>query len=254
MRLFAAVDIRGGRCVRLHQGDYGQETVYGDDPVATAVELAGAGADWIHVVDLDAARSGVPVNRPVVAAVAAAVEVPVQAGGGVRSAEAARALLDAGVERVVLGTAALADPDLVRTLARSSRVAVGLDARAGGVATEGWRTGTGRSVLEVAAGFAGAGVDAFVATDIDRDGTMGGPDLSGLAALLEATEVPVVASGGVGALDDLDALAGLERSGRRLEGVIVGKALYEGRFTVTEAVEHLRAGRKPGVDRGGGRS
>lgn len=253
MKLFAAVDIRGGRCVRLHQGDYGQETVYGDDPAATAVELAEAGADWIHVVDLDAARSGVPVNRPVVAAVAAAVDVPVQAGGGVRSVEAARALLDAGVERVVLGTAALADPDLVRTLARSSRVAVGLDARAGGVATEGWETRTGRTVLGVAAGFADAGVDAFVATDIDRDGTMGGPDLSGLAALLEATEVPVVASGGVGSLDDLDALSGLERGGRRLEGVIVGKALYEGRFTVTKAVERLRADREPGVDRSGGR-
>ena len=242
MKLFAAVDIRGGRCVRLHRGDYDRETVYGDDPVATAVELAAGGADWIHVVDLDAARTGRPVNRPAVAAVAAATDVPVQAGGGVRSAEAARALLDAGVERVVLGTAALADPGLVQNLARSSRVAVGLDARADtGVAADGWRTGTGRSALEVAASFAGAGVDAFVATDIDRDGTMGGPDLAGLAALMEATQVPVVASGGVGAIDDLDALAGLERGGRRLEGVIVGKALYEGRFTVAEAVERLRS-------------
>ena len=242
MKLFAAIDIRGGRCVRLHQGDYDRETVYGDDPAATAAELAAGGADWIHVVDLDAARTGVPVNRPAVAAVAAAVDVPVQAGGGVRSAEAARALFDAGVQRVVLGTAALADPGLVRDLARSSRVAVGLDARAaGGVAADGWRTDTGRTALEVAAEFAGAGVEAFVATDIDRDGTMGGPDLAGLAALLEATETAVVASGGVGALDHLDALAGLERGGRRLEGAIVGKALYEGRFTVAEAVERLRS-------------
>lgn len=241
MKLFAAIDIRGGRCVRLHQGDYDRETVYGDDPAATAAELAAGGADWIHVVDLDAARIGSPVNRPAVAAVAAAVDVPVQAGGGVRSAEAARALFDAGVQRVVLGTAALADPGLVRDLARSSRVAVGLDARAaGGVAADGWRTDTGRTALEVAAEFAGAGVEAFVATDIDRDGTMGGPDLAGLAALLEATETAVVASGGVGALAHLDALAGLERSGRRLEGAIVGKALYEGRFTVAEAVERLR--------------
>lgn len=244
MKLFAAIDIRDGRCVRLHQGDYDQETVYGDDPAATAAELAAGGADWIHVVDLDAARTGVPVNRPAVAAVAAvaaAVGVPVQAGGGVRSAEAARALFDAGVQRVVLGTAALADPGLVRDLARSSRVAVGIDARAGGgVAADGWRTDTGRTALEVAAEFAGAGVEAFVATDIDRDGTMGGPDLAGLAALLEATETAVVASGGVGALDHLDALASLERSGRRLEGAIVGKALYEGRFTVAEAVDRLR--------------
>ena len=243
MKLFAAIDIRGGRCVRLHQGDYDRETVYGDDPAATAAELAAGGADWIHVVDLDAARTGAPVNRPAVAAVAAAVDVPVQAGGGVRSAGAARALFDAGVQRVVLGTAALADPGLVRDLARSSRVAVGLDARAGtGVAADGWRTDTGRTALEVAAEFAGAGVEAFVATDIDRDGTMGGPDLAGLAALLEATETAVVASGGVGALDHLDALAGLERGGRRLEGAIVGKALYEGRFTVAEAVERLRGG------------
>lgn len=241
MKLFAAIDILGGRCVRLHQGDYDRETVYGDDPAATAAELAAGGADWIHVVDLDAARTGSPVNRPAVAAVAAAVDVPVQAGGGVRSAEAARALFDAGVQRVVLGTAALADPGLVRDLARSSRVAVGIDARAGGgVAADGWRTDTGRTALEVAAEFAGAGVEAFVATDIDRDGTMGGPDLAGLAALLEATETAVVASGGVGALDHLDALAGLERNGRRLEGAIVGKALYEGRFTVAEAVERLR--------------
>ena len=241
MKLFAAIDIRGGQCVRLHQGDYDRETVYGDDPAATAAELAAGGADWIHVVDLDAARTGVPVNLPVVAAVAAAVDVPVQAGGGVRSAEAARVLFDAGVQRVVLGTAALADPGLVRDLARSSRVAVGIDARAaGGVAADGWRTDTGRTALEVAAEFAGAGVEAFVATDIDRDGTMGGPDLAGLAALLEATETAVVGSGGVGALDHLDALAGLERGSRRLEGAIVGKALYEGRFTVAEAVERLR--------------
>ena len=241
MKLFAAIDIRGGRCVRLHQGDYDRETVYGDDPAAAAAELAAGGADWIHVVDLDAARTGSPVNRPAVAAVAAAVDVPVQAGGGVRSAEAARALFDAGVQRVVLGTAALADPGLVRDLARSSRVAVGLDARAGGgVAADGWRTDTGRAALEVAAEFAGTGVEVFVATDIDRDGTMGGPDLAGLSALLEATETAVVASGGVGTLDHLDALAGLERSGRRLEGAIVGKALYEGRFTVAEAVERLR--------------
>ena len=243
MKLFAAIDIRGGRCVRLHQGDYDRETVYGDDPAATAAELAAGGADWIHVVDLDAARTGSPVNRSAVAAVAAAVDVPVQAGGGVRSAEAARALFDAGVQRVVLGTAALADPGLARELARSSRVAVGIDARTGtGVAADGWRTDTGRTALEVAAEFAGAGVEAFVATDIDRDGTMGGPDLTGLSALLEATETAVVASGGVGALDHLDALAGLERGGRRLEGAIVGKALYEGRFTVAEAVERLRGG------------
>ena len=150
MDLFPAIDLRNGKCVRLHQGDYGQETVYGDDPVAQALAFADAGAGWIHVVDLDAARTGVPENRDVVAAIAAAVPVPVQTGGGVRNWAAALALFDAGVERVVIGTAALADPDFVRDLAADHRVAVGLDAKAGEVATDGWLVGSGRSVLDVA--------------------------------------------------------------------------------------------------------
>ena len=240
MDLYCAVDVRGGRCVRLHQGDYGAETVYDDDPVARAVDMAGQGAGWIHVVDLDGARSGRPDNAGVVAAIAAAVEVPVQAGGGVRGAETAEAWFAAGVERVVLGTAALRDPDLVRDLAGSRRVAVGLDARTGEVATDGWLKGSGRSVLEVARSFAGAGVDAFVVTDISRDGTLTGPDLQGLAGMLDATDVDVVASGGVGSIEDLRALAGIEgRGGRRLTGAIVGTALYERRFTVAEAVAAL---------------
>lgn len=238
--LFCAVDIRGGRCVRLRQGDYGAETVYDDDPVARAVEMAESGAGWIHVVDLDGARSGRPDNAEVVAAIAGAVSVPVQAGGGVRSAETARAWFAAGVERVVLGTAALRDPDLVRRLASSRRVAVGLDGRAGEVATDGWLQGSGRSVQDVAGSFARAGVDAFVVTDISRDGTLTGPDLAGLAEMLDATDVDVVASGGVGRIEDLRALAGVEgRDGRRLAGAIVGTALYERRFTVAEAVGAL---------------
>ena len=235
MDLYCAVDIRGGRCVRLLRGDYGAETVYDDDPVARAVDMAEQGAAWIHVVDLDGARSGRPENAAAVAAIAAAVDVPVQAGGGVRSAETAEAWFAAGVERVVLGTAALRDPALVRNLAGSRRVAVGLDARAGEVATDGWLQGSGRPVLDVARSFAGAGVDAFVVTDIGRDGTLEGPDIGGLTAMLDAVDVDVVASGGVGCIEDLEALAGLEgRDGRRLSGVIVGAALYEGRFTVAE--------------------
>lgn len=240
MDLFCAVDIRGGRCVRLRQGDYGAETVYDDDPVARAVRMAEQGAGWIHVVDLDGARSGRPENASIVADVTAAVDVPVQAGGGVRTAETADAWFAAGVERVVLGTAALRDPALVRDLARSRRIAVGLDARAGEVATDGWLQGSGRSVLDVTRSFATDGVDAFVVTDISRDGTLDGPDLRGLAEVLDATEIDVIASGGVGRVEDLRALAGIEgRDGRRLSGAIVGMALYERRFTVAEAVAAL---------------
>ena len=243
MDLYCAVDVRGGRCVRLRQGDYGVETVYDDDPVARAVEMAEQGAGWIHVVDLDGARSGRPDNAGVVAAIAGAVSVPVQAGGGIRSAETAEAWFAAGVERVVLGTAALRDPDLVRDLAGSRRVAVGLDARAGEVATDGWLQGSGQSVLDVARSFAADGVDAFVVTDISRDGTLEGPDLAGLASVLAAVPADVIASGGVGRLDDLRALAGLEDlgsgRGRRLSGAVVGTALYERRFTVAEAVATL---------------
>ena len=239
MHLFPAIDLRDGRCVRLHQGDYGQETVYGDDPVAQAVAFAEAGAGWIHVVDLDAARTGVPENRAVVAAIAEAVDVPVQTGGGVRDRAAAEALFDAGVERVVIGTAALTDPDFVRDLAREHRVAVGLDAKAGEVATDGWLVGSGRTVLDVARSFADAGVDAFVVTDISRDGTLEGPDLVGLRDVVEATPVDVIASGGVGTLDDLRALVAIEAEGRRLAGAITGKAIYEGRFTVEEGVAVL---------------
>ena len=240
MQLFAAVDIRNGRCVRLRRGDYGAETVYDTDPVARAVELASQGAGWIHVVDLDGARSGHPDNAAVVTAIAGAVDVPVQAGGGVRTAATAEAWFAAGVERVVLGTAALRDPELVRGLARSHRIAVGLDARAGDVATDGWLQGSGQSVLDVARSFAADGVDAFVVTDISRDGTLEGPDIDGLASVLDAVSVDVIASGGVGQVGDLRALAGLEgRAGRRLSGVIVGTALYEGRLTVAEAVAAL---------------
>ncbi len=239
MDLFPAIDLLGGRCVRLHQGDYQQETVYGDDPIEQAVAFVEQGAGWIHVVDLDAARTGEPINRPVVAAIAAAVGVPVQAGGGVRDRDAAHALFDAGIERVVVGTAALRDPDFVRDLAVDHRVAVGLDGRAGEVATDGWLVGSGRTVLDVARSFSDAGVDAFVVTDISRDGTLSGPDLEGLAAMLAATHTDVIASGGVGTLADLRDLATLERSGRTLAGVIAGKAIYEGRFRVSDAVAVL---------------
>jgi len=237
--LYPAIDLRDGRCVRLYRGDYGRETVYGDDPVAQARAFAAAGAPWVHVVDLDAARTGEPVNRDTVAAIAAAVDVPVQAGGGVRDDAAADALLGAGVRRVVVGTAALDAPGWVRRLAarHPGRVAVGLDARGRDLAVRGWVEGSGHDLVAVARRFDDAGVAALVVTEIGRDGTLAGPDLGQLAAVLDATGLDVVASGGVGTLDDLRALAALEVGGRRLAGAIVGRALYEGAFPVSEAVE-----------------
>jgi len=236
--LYPAIDLRDGRCVRLYQGDYGRETVYGDDPVAQAQAFAADGAPWIHVVDLDAARTGVASNRAIIAAISAAVDVPVQSGGGVRDDAAAEALLEAGVRRVVVGTAALDDPEWVRDLAgrHPGRVAVGLDARGRDVAVRGWVEGSGRDLLDVARSFDDAGVAALVVTEIGRDGTLEGPALDQLSDVLAATRLDVVASGGVGSLDDLRALAGLEVGDRRLAGAIVGRALYEGAFRLPEAV------------------
>lgn len=245
MELYPAIDLRGGRCVRLHQGDYDQETIYGDDPVDIALGFANAGAAWIHVVDLDAARTGEPTNRAAVAAVAKAMAplgVRVQSGGGVRSEESAEALFEAGVDRVVIGTAAMQDPSLVDRVSRRhpGAVAVGLDARSGELAVQGWTKRSGTTISQLFEGvlprFADAGVGALVVTEISRDGTLAGPDVSGLAEVLESTEIAVIASGGVGTLSDLATLAGIERGTRRLDGAIVGKAIYEGRFTVAEAL------------------
>jgi phosphoribosylformimino-5-aminoimidazole carboxamide ribotide isomerase len=243
MELFPAIDLRDGRCVRLYQGDYAQETVYAGDPVAQAQAFAAEGARWVHVVDLDAARTGDPHNREVVAAIAAAVDVPVQAGGGVRDDGAADDLLSLGVARVVVGTAALERPDWVRDLAsrHPGRIAVGLDARGHDVAVRGWVEGSGRDVVEVARRFDGAGVAALVVTEIGRDGTLAGPALDQLADVLGATSLDVVASGGVGTLADLRGLSALEVDGRRLAGVIVGRALYEGAFRVNDAVATVEA-------------
>lgn len=238
MILFPAIDLRGGRVVRLYQGDFDKETVYGMDPVAVAERYAAAGARWIHVVDLDAARTGTPENRPVIAAVAAAVgpAVRIQASGGVRDQASAEELLACGVERVVIGTAAVEHPELVWELAGHHHVAVGIDTRGREVAVRGWTEGSGVDLFDLLARFADRGVDAVIVTDISRDATLAGPDMEGLAAVIDATRIPVIASGGVGSLADLEALATLRAGGRGLEGAIVGKALYEGNVTVEEAV------------------
>lgn len=235
LELYPAIDLRGGQVVRLYQGDYGCETVYGDDPVAVATAFADAGASWVHVVDLDAAKSGAPCNRPVVAQIAAALagRACVQTGGGVRTVGDAEALAAAGVARVVMGSAAIRDPALVEAAAAVLPVAVGLDHRDGELAVHGWTESSGLRLLDVLDRFPAAA--AFVVTDIGRDGMLTGPDVDGLAAVAAATEVPVIASGGVATLDDLRALAAIPG----LSGVITGKALYEGRFTVGEALAVL---------------
>lgn len=247
MNLYPAIDLLGGRCVRLFQGDYDQETVYAEDPLEQALAFVDGGAQWLHMVDLDAAKSGEATNSAAIARVCEAVSIPVQVGGGVRSADAAARLADLGVRRVVIGTAALEQPSLVPEVAAKIPVAVGLDGRHGNVAIHGWTETSDQTVNDVAARFASAGAAAFVVTEISRDGTLEGPDLVGLGSLLRATDVPVIASGGVGELEHLEQLAQLEGGGRRLEGVITGKALYEHRFTVPEALSVLRQEPTEGV-------
>ena len=236
--LYPAIDLRGGRVVRLRQGDYDDETVYGDDPVATARSFADAGSTWIHIVDLDAAKSGDPLNRPIIEAVASAVNgaAKVQTGGGVRSVEDARHLADAGVARVVMGSAAVADPSLVAAASDVVSVAVGLDHRNGEVATHGWTQGSGLRLDDAYALFPTA--EVFVVTDIGRDGMLEGPDVAGLTRSAQRAGSPVIASGGVATVNDIRALARIPG----LAGVITGKALYEGRFTVADALAALAEG------------
>ena len=235
MELFPAVDLRAGRAVRLVQGDFDRETVYGSDPVAVASSFAAAGARWIHVVDLDAARTGRPVNRSMVAAVVDAVagRARVQTGGGVRSVADAAALAAAGVARVVMGSAALQSPPLVGAVAGVVPVVVGLDHRAGALAVDGWTEGMGERLLDVLERFPDA--EAFVVTDISRDGMLSGPDVEGLAEVAAASPVPIIASGGVADLGDLRRLAAVPG----LAGVVVGTAIYEGRFDVGAALRVL---------------
>jgi phosphoribosylformimino-5-aminoimidazole carboxamide ribotide isomerase len=243
MDLYPAIDLRGGKVVQLIQGDFDRERIHGDDPVAVAQAFVAAGAPWIHTVDLDAARTGEPLNRHLIAAIAAAVDVPVQAGGGVRTLEAAAALADAGVARVVMGTAALEDPELVARVAARQPVALGLDVKGREVAVRGWAAGSGVDWADALRRLADAGAVAVVVTQIAVEGLMGGADTSGLAEVLAATELDVIASGGVGTLDDLLALDAVAAGDRRLAGAIVGTAIYEGRVDVGEAVAALARSR-----------
>ncbi|MDA8290205.1 MAG: HisA/HisF-related TIM barrel protein [Actinomycetota bacterium] len=246
MRCYPAIDVRDGRCVRLLRGSFQSETVFGD-PVALAAEYRDAGATVLHVVDLDAARTGEPVNREVVLAIVAATGLAVQYGGGVRDEEAAERALSDGIDRVVLGTFAVEEPVRAAALAsrHPGRVVVGLDHRrvAGAegtrreVAVRGWAEGSGVALADALAPFERSPLASVVVTDITRDGTLEGPDVDGYADLLGRTELPIVASGGVGSARDLVELARLERAGRRIEGAIVGRALLGGSMTLREAID-----------------
>lgn len=246
MELYPAIDIRSGQAVRLAQGDFDRQTQYGD-PVELARGFARSGAPWLHVVDLDGARFGSPVNRPVVRSIAAAVDIPVQTGGGVRTESDVDELLEGGLARVVLGTALLDDPELARRCAarHPGRVAIGLDYRLDAtgraeVAVRGWEQGSGRTVAELLAELADVELAAVIVTDIARDGMLTGPNVPGLASVLASTTLPVIASGGVSSVGDIAALAQLvvehPCGQRRLHGAITGRALVDGRLTVEEGV------------------
>ena len=234
MILYPAIDIRDGRTVRLVQGDYERETAYDDDPVVAARRWADDGARWLHVVDLDGARAGEPRNLEHVQRIVAAVDIPIQFGGGLRDSVKVEEAIATGVERVVLGTAAVRDPGLAEAVAAAhgDRVVVSIDARGGKVAAEGWTESSELTPEDALAAVSERGIDRFVFTPVDVDGLMEGPDLDSLRALAGSTEAELIYSGGVGSLDDLRALASLEL--KNLDGVIVGRALYERRLTVTD--------------------
>ena len=232
MEILPAIDLRGGKCVRLVQGDYGKETVFGDDPSQMACRWASEGATRLHLVDLDGARDGRPVNVDAVRAILASVEIPCQLGGGVRDDATAKSWLDAGIERVIVGTQALKDPDWFRALASRypGRIVLGLDAREGQIATDGWLDVSRVAAVDLAEQFDDLPLAAVVYTDIARDGMLEGPNVAATGALAARIKAPVIASGGVGTLEDLDRLATLP-----IAGCIVGRALYDNRFSLREA-------------------
>ena len=239
MILYPAIDLKDGACVRLRQGEMDQATVFNRDPGAQAKQFSDAGCEWIHVVDLNGAFEGRSVNGAAVDAILAAVDVPVQLGGGIRSVEMVADWLDRGVSRIVLGTVAVKDTDMVIEACRRwpDRVAVGIDARGGLVAVEGWAEQLSLSVFDLAARFENAGVAAIVYTDIDRDGMMQGVNVEATASLAEQTAIPVIASGGIASLQDLRAL----KARAVIAGAISGRALYDGRLDIGMAVAEMKA-------------
>ncbi len=238
MILYPAIDLKDGQAVRLLRGEMDKATVFNDDPAAQAKAFVDAGCDWLHLVDLNGAFAGEPVNAAPVEAILAACNVPAQLGGGIRDMATIETWIDKGLARVILGTVAVENPDLVREAAREfpGKVAVGIDARNGMVATKGWAEETNVQVTDLARSFEDAGVAAIIYTDINRDGAMQGPNIEATAALARAVSIPVIASGGVSSLDDLIAL---RDCGVELDGAISGRALYDGAIDLAEAIRAL---------------
>lgn len=239
MILYPAIDLKDGKCVRLLRGEMAAATVFGDDPAAQAAKFQAAGCDWLHLVDLNGAFAGQPVNGAAVEAILARVTVPCQLGGGIRDMATIEMWLAKGLARVILGTVAVEDPALVRKAARAfpGQVAVGIDARGGTVATKGWATATDIQVTDLAQSFQDAGIAAIIYTDIDRDGAMQGPNIAATEALARAVAIPVIASGGISSMADLIAL----RDTGVIAGAISGRALYDGAIDLTRAITALNA-------------
>jgi phosphoribosylformimino-5-aminoimidazole carboxamide ribotide isomerase len=234
--LYPAIDLKEGRCVRLYRGEMNQATVFNEDPAAQARSFAAAGCHWLHIVDLDGAFAGKPMNRASVEAILDAVQIPVQLGGGIRELATVESWLGRGVTRAILGTAALHNPNLVKEACRlfPTRIAVGIDARDGRVAVEGWSKTSRMTALDLALKFEDAGVAAIIFTDIERDGTLAGANIERTAELARNLETPVIASGGISSLEDLRALKAHECDG--IGGAILGRALYDGRVDLAAAL------------------
>ncbi len=237
MIIYPAIDLKNGQCVRLYKGDMNKDTVYNDDPAAQAQEWAHSGFSWVHVVDLDGAVNGAPANHKAVRKIIEAVDIPVQLGGGLRNMAQIEKWLSEGVSRVILGTVAVRDPDLVKKACYEfpGQIVVGIDARAGKVAVEGWVEASDLDAVELAKMFEDVGVSTIIYTDIDRDGTGQGVNVVSTISLAQATSIPVIASGGVGSLDDLKLVRDASQYG--VEGVVVGKALYDGRISPEDALK-----------------
>jgi phosphoribosylformimino-5-aminoimidazole carboxamide ribotide isomerase len=244
MILFPAIDLKNGQCVRLRQGEMAEATVFNTDPAAQARAFEQQGFEWLHLVDLNGAFAGRPVNADAVEAILAAMHIPVQLGGGIRDVDTVVTWLDKGIDRVILGTAAVRDPSFVREAARDfpGCIAVGIDARDGKVAVEGWAETSEITALDLARRFEDAGVAAIIYTDIARDGVLAGLNLEATAALARAISIPVIASGGLTSIEDVRAL--LRPDYARLEGAIAGRALYDGRLDPAEALALIAASRK----------
>lgn len=245
MILFPAIDLKDGHCVRLKLGEMASATVYNEDPAAQAKAFEEQGFEWLHVVDLNGAFAGESVNGAAVEAILAATKNPVQLGGGIRSMDHIEALLSKGLARVILGTVAVRDPELVKAACKAfpDRIAVGIDARGGNVAVEGWAESSDLSVAELAKRFEGAGVAAVIYTDIDRDGVLSGINWESTIALADAVSIPVIASGGLASIADIVRMTMPDAA--KLEGAISGRALYDGRIDPAEALAILRGERKP---------